>query len=617
MPILAALQEVTEGPGFLVPVFKAYPGDNADCVQVVDASSRVEGFLTCIAERSLIPADPIEIEIGDQAIWAFRGLDNAILVGNSERFRGASAALLQAAMITSHPLIAADFALSFLPVEDAIEVLTSCFSAQGKDQRAAQIWLDTNVLLPALRREVVKWIGEEEAKTTPMLVITHGHVCNVYVPTVVHDRANEILDFRFLAEKFGVSQFYWGSADALHSIPIRRQVPDWRIIGVGDIAVDAFTPPPFLGENLRASPGGEVRVAARGNRFEDTGSVSPQTPQIITAKRNSDLFRPKFDEADVELDDLFHFHHHLMLTSVVTTDKRFVATHDAQLKLRRPRDGNLGLPDAINLPNDNIAWIVPFRPAQRSARSQSAARFTTTSELLRVSTQTIVALGAEIFETAVNSLRIHSLSKNSRCYGLLGLTTSDPFKGVDRLVRETLHSMINAFADVNSARRILMFFPDEIELTSRLQRIRFAGREYDVELKIASPSMAQDRVVGIAIGVDVASPYSKKFRAACLDTLIGFGWKNTHTEHYSQVFEYNNRSLFTWIYEKSDPVGEFFHNMQYETYLQGNNPEDNLIITDRAVSAESAARALQHGWTVVHYSELSERMRRTHGLKVL
>jgi hypothetical protein len=282
MPTLAGYSRgVGYAAGFKFALFKAMPGANADLVQTIGLGDVVSGFseVTFEAHDTFAPLPPLELSIGQTAIWVFERPDGSAIVGDAAQIEPQLEALISSGELDDFPFLMTEL-VEFLGQYDKLaDRLRPAFDILSTiSEHSAAVWRDEVILHPIARRELANQISDTKARIDAVQSLrlrTENHTLTIEArfsampnPSFPRtQRIGQLLDVKRLSIRTTTVERL--------VIPKYEQF-DWELNTVGSVANFILTYSPF--DRTRREI---LSTGARGIRsfgyWEEIG-VGPRTP---------------------------------------------------------------------------------------------------------------------------------------------------------------------------------------------------------------------------------------------------------------------------------------------------------------------------------------------------
>jgi len=277
---------------------------------------------------------------------------------------------------------------------------------------------------------------------------------------------------------------------------------------------------------------------------------------------------------------------------------------------RMRRVGRKNLFD-IGINTHDIKWVIPVSGSDVLLPGRKAAL--RASDFIGQISRAIFAAGGSFFDSVIHSVRVTRGRKKGQCYGIWGIARSEARRRIDDQIVAVLFSMINSLFDLKEARRIIVFTKLPFEKGEQIRRVRFLGHNHNVELRTMAEDVNSAISIGFAVGFDLRPEMSYRLSQYCKDIMNPYGWNQTKSKEGLLTFSNGKKEINFWIYEKKNPVSEFLYiEEKYQKFEKSTSPECNIILTNRPVTADDAAKALESGWTVINHNDLPRHLEDVH-----
>jgi hypothetical protein len=583
--------------GFVLPIFRAYEGSNQELVQQIDELDNVISFepLWADGQTTTKPDSDFETEVGRPAIWAFRDQREQLHIGTATDLRSIGLHLLATNALDDCPMAAAEMAAFCKAEAQFPNTLRSAFEALRQlSQRGADTWRDAVILLPAIKRDLVRDTGRKRglrALIDDVVAITREGTTRIYAPAAIASLVGTLPYWRTLAGIFGITNF---EVHAVARVPdkVARHVPTWSLFGIGGIARFVITRPPFSGlhQDTEAPLGGAI---AHG----------PSVPELLEQATTSRL-----------------------LIAVVGSD--IADAHSLASKFRGP------------LPVGQVRHVINVRPLGFGTPSPRKASPTAIRDALgdihclwimanhRLRQTGTFALQLSVSNTAARFVQAGAsgliaclgmrdggeLLKEAgreRGFGLIGAARYSTAVGEEDMIRHVLHTMLCEDAILHSASKISLLWPHAINSGETTRSVKLGNHKYQVELITRPKESKLHHVVGFAMNVRLSPRSEPDFRDFCISLIAGYGWQARYEDGQSIVLENEGEPMRIWPVTSSNAAaallrrkGEF-------------SRSDDLIISNQSISKAIRERAAAQNYSICHYSEIGRWMRSEYGMRVL
>lgn len=572
-----------DGPTLLLPVFKTAVGSNSVLVQRIDADDRVAEFdLISTSGQLWIPAEePVEVEIGDRALCAFSDENGRIHLGTFRDIENQVSRLLDAGGLSGHPLAAADLALFFELESRHPAVIKAAFGRLSlASKRSGQVWRDTQVFAPAVRRDL-RAAAEETGEGWPagdMIVLARDDALELHMqaPWLA---LPEMEETRVLMDVFRLREVrvFKLSTD-------RRPAPgdtDFLIAGTGGVARSVFKDPKFrrspIRWNARASADG---VLAWGATTDWNGEVVPDRPLFIAVSQSDPEQIDVVVEAAQAAPDRA-VQHLIQVRPVGHGPQKRPKVEIGALKRLAPTFG--------------LVWVIGNhrdRNLRHAPNNLAASSF---------AARIVKALTMSLLSRHGRLPKLEWAGQGVREVGVFALAgTVRARKGEDRelAARRLLHGMLSEELRLDSAREIAVLLPYGVDESEPEAIVTFGGRDFRVKYLSRIVAGRSREAIGWAIDVQLSAGEPRWYRQFCLDLMAGYGWEPLRDEGEAISLVREGDALRLWWASTATDL---------EAIVIGRAAFDRpneVVITNQTITPALARAADDNGWLLLHHAEI-------------
>lgn len=524
MPSLSGFIDPYSGrTSFLIPAFVDYPGGNRLLVQKISPADTVVDFIEFDAEATYeYSGDPIEMTVGQKALWAFRFQHTSALIhGSSEEITKQLSATLTNGGFDNIPMTKNEVA-RFCGDFSAFQAsLTAPFQLlREQSHLSAEIWRYVVVLLPVIKREIGSALPSSiSPNVLNELRVTGAHgrlVIELPAPILKAFPENswmrELSDTRKLARMFDLGEISFSPQPDLtqaERLPAPKVLP-YGVVqgfsGIGDRVVGrspssarrlgyVFSPegsPLDRGELSKSIPlfafaiiGANASQAADAKRF--AAKWGPETIKVMIVMLPTSFGTPRKDRLDAF--QLSEFHE--------TFDYIFVVGNHT---LRKP----LGVAPNLNASNRGVAF------AQACIRGfmQFASNYRDTANGIRrrIPRGGIGLVGRYSFQFPRKTSEALQDALDSM------LSENLPLTDAETLIIMGTGSAFDSHRDLFNIGRVRELLPRSTRGIRDVLSFQTARRR------------SWHEVICLAFGIEPRQPDARRFLAFCRDLVALCGW---------------------------------------------------------------------------------------------
>ena len=585
-----------DGPGFLLPLFRAYAGANHLLVQKIDVHDTVVDLAPVFDNgQPLLPAAPgtANTAVGQTAVWAYRFPNGVISVGTSKSIQTAGFEALKAGEFKTYPLAAAELVCFCEAQTHFADILLAAFAELEKiSPDSAATWRDTMILAPALREDVAQINEKRKSRDRAprdLFAVSRGSKTHLYYTGLLAASPRDFPNWRALAKIFGIDEL------VIERLPVGRSRageeahPMWTLLGFGGIANFVIKRPPFNGtlHDAAVMPGCAI---ARG-AIVSQADGRPLSPLVIGIV-SSDVSAAERLEQQIDYFDSGAAIRHII--------------NVRPIGFGTPSPAKASVSEMLAaLPGADFVWIVASHRLRQTGRFANALTASNVaSRYARVAAQALIA-------TMVDDLP--GLYDAPADFGRLGIagaaTYSNQLSPKDR-IRRVLYTMLCEDAYLHSAERIIMFAPYGEGSEPRSYLVRLGRHQYPVELFRRPHKSGTPDQVGFAIGVTPSKRTAKDFEDFCVALFSGYGWRERRSDGRQILFENEGEALRVW---PAPDISTFQRLLDRDSEYGALG---DVIVTNKSISKPMRHLAEARDWSLLHYSEIERWMREHYGAKV-
>jgi len=581
------------GAGFLLPIFGAHANANHAFIQRIDRHNHVSELVPVLLEgpspKDQVPS--LEIEVGQPGVWAFRDETNEIHLGDAQMIQNFGFELLNRGGLTNSPMAAAEL-VQFCSAEVRFPgVMKAALAALTKISSAgADTWLDTMVLLPAIKADLSRNARsiQDRRAIREVVAVTRRGVTEVFG----HHRLSGALDsptsWSQLAQIFDITEIKFRALDE----PKDREAigrPQWTVSGIGGIARFVMKRAPFHAalDSPEAPRGGAFVKGPSRSTLIDSSALPP----LLIGISGSDL------------------------PDVKAIEESFIRQSDgSELRhLINVRPTGFGTPNPSKASPQSIAqihdhldglWLVAAH------RLRQTGSYTNAMSASNVACRFVrAALNGLIWSVRNGDPGMILSEKKARHpkIGVVGAARYNAQLGTEEMIRRALYSMLCEDAPLHSARRIALFWPYSIPDEKNHRTVQLGRHRIDVELYSSPNVSGVPDVIGFAMDAQPSEKRPADFADLCISIASGYNWRLRDDDSCSLIFENEGEVIRLW------PISERERLEAMVCEKSEFGPHGDLIITNRTLTEKMRRSAKRNGWGIVHYSEMERWMRSNYG----
>ena len=589
--LVRAIGSEGSSPGFLLPVFSLYKGANRDVVQSI-VNDRIVSFNTLSYNSSVFAyrTEDIDINEGDSALWIYRDPQGDLIYGNRMQLESALTSLLLVDFFAHEFPLAACELVSFLAVEEKFAtILQKGFRFMGKQSpEAAAVWRDCVFLLPAVKKDIVSDRSAANLKgLEDILVVSEGSSSTIYIPGNLAKDIDILPQFSTIAAIFGIEQFNVRVFEENKRSEL--QGDRWEIVGIGGNARYVLNNSSFKlfekrSEGAITKASGSVR-----NLLRSIPAKSADAANFFAAIFLSNL-------ADTS-----------KLDSTFSRETGFRHKHAINIRpLGYSKSGRNISPRRVRevLRSFEFFWIITTH------RQQHTGSFANDLSATQIASQACKAavLGLIDMQTSEAGLKVLNYLASERPFGLVGSTGYDRKLSKETVVARCLYRMINLEAELSTAHRIIVLWPDVVLPSERFFEIHIASKAYSCDCYSSKIGAAANSVIALACGVKLMDASSKSLSEFLVSILWGYGFTLLRDTHGVLLFGKESTSFELKACATIRDLAAAIDNPSVANLA--------LIVQDR-IGKQLSETARRRGHTVIHYSALTLWLRQTFGLSSL
>jgi len=567
------LDLMPDAPGFLTPVFQPYAGANHLVTQIIDEEDRVIAFREINPPASAVRSEwnDASVEIGDHALWSFRLRNDAEALGSVYEIRPALMAWLLEGALESWPLIAMEVAgfcggakLQCDHVQAGYE------SLRRNSEVTADVWLTTQVFLPAAKRDLVRSlavVGAALPRTVDVEIVEDRVEVrtNVTIPS-----GPTFAELRILAKAMGLREI---------ALMVRQDEPNhidlpfhaW-VAGLGGVGRYVIKKLNLPGHHLAPPlPSGTIGVADSshlrllGGLFIGILQGDPRhLPAMATlAEKHSS---PGTLRHLIQVRPFGYY----------------------PLQVRRSSIEEVANSDV----NADIVWIVSQHRRERPVVEHRLTAADHASRTVALLVDTIIDLGDEWLGY------VRTSKSRLPFFGLVGVTRYKPTDVIDQLLRKAVHDLLSEDFDLSSARVIQIFFPRNWSEFGPRQ-VQLGPQNYQVEMLPHPEPSRRSLIASLALDVS-RSNGPDEYSAFCHGLLAAYGWR------FDQSKDDAESVRIVTLGEMRLGVRCYLHASDLWRALSIDAPLTyDLLICAERISDGDREDAHADGMTAIHHSDLA------------
>lgn len=212
-------------PSFAIPVLIDRPGSNLPLIQQIDINNRIASFFEVDVGNNYEDTHfKFELNIGDEALWAFRLLWGDTICGNFDSLKAELADRLSANQFTNFPLIETQIAKFCELTSSYASALAKSYELiQRRSKLAAAIWRDCSVLLPLARKDLAQSLPKHlSSELDNVRLVGSGNTILLELPRNVHDFVSSRVTELKLTDTLGIGYAFGLTDYALRDIGVRE-----------------------------------------------------------------------------------------------------------------------------------------------------------------------------------------------------------------------------------------------------------------------------------------------------------------------------------------------------------------------------------------------------------
>jgi hypothetical protein len=585
--LVGYLDPALDSPGFLLPLFQKAAGANLDLTQVVGSEDEVLDFREIAPPVQLVRRvlSRASVEVGAPALWAFKDHLGEVHLGDASQMGPIAAKLLQDAGLLPWPLVRLELS-SFRDRLTDPEMLQAAFASVGDDSgdRAAQVWRDTEVFAPALRRDAGRSRRDLlHATSAGRMIVLFGERLNVFADprTLSHLKAVELEETRHALNAFGLPpEVRFRSLGELERRDTRPSI--WRIRGVGGVAHHVLKARPFAGRPYLVSSRPTDRgIQADGPIQADLTGGTPASQFIAVCQS---------------------------VVGQVEAMAAEVATHPPELFVRHlvnVRPFSFGSPPprktgVEQLPlvarNFDHVWIIAGH------RQRWTGSYRNQLSVSNAASRLVRNLLVSLLRRADLVSRItHDGMAAVPSLNLFGTLRPRAEWSETAAVQNLLHTMLCEEASLHTADRIVVLAPGSMR--ARKIDAHLGERKYLVEIYPDPRPRRSSEIIGWALSVKLPKDRTQDFADLCIGLLAGYGWVYRGPDGEALLFEDEGEALRVWPAQSPRVVLKLISApAPYGRY-------GDVILTPHTIPRDWLRRAEDMEWALLHYSALPRWLR--------
>lgn len=592
MPRLACtLPSARDAVGFELPIFQAYRGANTDLLQEIAPDGTISRFNpSWLSTQHAVRVHDLKVgvEEGEEAIWAFRDEERRLVVGSrSDLIRYGLEALKRESLI-AYPMAAAEMAAFCNAQRHFPEVLRRAFEhLSAISSNSAAAWLDTSILLPAIKGDMAEHFGKRVSGARHMsqvIAVSKGAHITIYGPKHLVSQEIPLTRFRPLAEIFGINDVRYVSYN--EAPPSPRELV-WQVAGTGGMIQHALRGRPFYGR-------------ARINRISNTTEVTAvgdskvgifQRPQLLVRVLGS-------DSEDVE---------HAKSRLVEGGDFRYRHVINVRpMGYGTPRASKVSSREVFKrLSHADVVWLVAtHKLRQTGTPKNNMGPLHTASRTLAGALQALVTS----IDANDGVSPFFERLRNSNSLGVVGTWRYNNNVTSEENLTRLVFNLLCEDVLLHKAERIGVVWPLKKVPIPKFREITLGNHRYELEFFSPGNSSLGSTMVAFAMGVDLASGSSSDFREFCVSLFAGYGWWQTLSSLSSVVMQRDDKTLRVFTCTATEDIPGLLKQHSGETFL---------VLTNKTLPQGLRHERLTSETNVIHYSELGRWLQIVFGGKIL
>jgi len=592
MPRLACTLPSTRGAvGFELPIFQAYRGANTDLLQEIAPDGTIRRFNpSWLSTQHAIRVHDLEVEVekGEEAIWAFRDEEQRLVVGSrSDIIRYGLEALKRECLI-GFPLAAAEMAAFCNAQRHFPDILRRAFEhLSAMSTNSAGSWLDTSILLPAIREDMAEHYGKRVTgarQLSQIIAVSKGNHITIYGPKHLVSQEIPLTRSLPLAEIFGINDVKYVSYNEAQPSP-RELV--WKVAGTGGMIQHALTGQPFQGVRDFNQVSNISEITAVG----DSKIGIFQRPQLLVRVFGSDPEEVEYAKSRLVDGDHFRYRH------VINIRPMGYGT---------PRASKVSSREVFKgLSHADVVWLAAtHRLRQTGTPRNNLGPLHTASRTLTGALQALVTC----IDAKGSVSPFFEQLKKTNSLGVVGTWRYNNNVTIEENLTRLVFNLLCEDVLLHKAKRIVVVWSFKKTPAPKTKEITLGNHRYEVEFLTPRNSSLGSTLVAFAIGVDLASGSSSDFKEFCVSLFAGYGWWQTLSSLSSAVMQQEHKSLrvFTCTATKDIP-----------SLLEQHFGETFLILTNKTLPQGLRHERLTSDTKVIHYSELGRWLQIAFGGKIL
>ncbi|MFS2151315.1 hypothetical protein [Rhizobium sp. Rhizsp42] len=590
MPVLdRTLPSAEDVVGFELPVFRNQRGANSDLVQKIAADGTIDQFVPCWLPngktRQQIPGGNL-VEEGEQALWAFRGPDDKLIIGTRKELENYGIHALEHSLLDGFPLAAAEM-VSFTRTEARFaEKLSEAYSfLKAQSEETASNWLDTTLFLPAIRQDLA---GASNAKNalidlSQICVVTNGTLSTVYGPESINFAQDDLPSFWSVAKIFGVYEVRY--------IPLKANPPaqrdlEWQLLGIGGIASFALTKLPFRGRR-RTDNKLPTAIVATGLDV----SRKTRRRQLLVGVCGSDLIDLRHIESSLQREPEFRYRH---------------AINVRPMGYGTPSPRKSPVSEALKtLPNADVVWVHATHRLRQTGSSGMSGMHIASGTLSKALVGLVACVGNER-----GGMQLLENVRGHHTLGSIGTWRLNPRAEDEDNVTRLVYNMMAEDVLLDAAEIIHVIWPSRAGSAPMFSRVAIGEAIHEVSYIMSSDPRLASTLVGLAPGVQPARRSLEQFKRFCIALMDGYNWHPYQGDGQLLTFR-KGADAFQTILAVDE--GKIWQALEDEYLLS----QARLLITNRTVSLRMRSEFKRYGVEVSHYSEIGHWLMKVFGSRLV
>lgn len=589
MPILDRTLPSTRGAvGFELPIFTNFRGANSHLVQLIGRDGTIRDFQPCsldIGHAIGVGELECEVEEGASAIWAFRNAAGKLIVGTQTDVSSYGMTMLAQDDLKDFPVVAAEMA-AFCDCEARFpHVLKAALNHLAEhSQESASVWRDVSVLLPAIRKQLVRHYGSKIADVPSLAQVavrSEPPQTTIYGPTKLTSEEISLGNFQQLCEIFNINTIRWIS---FSPTPQAARQTLWQFSGTGGLAAHVLGKRPF---RTWSDPNSAATIGAVATGYS---SAEHQQPQLLVHVTGSDRGDLAFATRRLKRGADFRYRHIINIRPMgYGTPRRLKASVSEVF---------------TECADADAVWLLAsHRLRQTGSPNNGMGGLHTASRTLSA---VLKGLVHSVSERRSDEMLLGFL-ENQATLGVLGIWKHNGSASQQTNVQRLIYNMLCEDVRLHSADRIRILWPLKHSPPPEFRRIELGAKSYAVDFVNARNAGLSGTLVGYAIDVELSDKTNKDFEEFCGDLLAGYGWSAMYRAEDGASFNKNEKTIIVSTTTSAKDLSRLLNSRRRDSR------QTCVILTNKSVPASIRSQDLPPHVYIMHYSELGRWFQRFSG----